>query len=167
MKTLTLIRHAKSDWSRAAQPDFDRSLNKRGSDDAACMARHLADTGLRPDLIYSSPALRAAATVKPIAQAIGYPIDGIRWMPDIYLASADDLSRLVRELPATVGHAMLVGHNPGLTDLVNHLSGETIENLPTCSVVTLTLPDESWRTVSAGSGALSRLDTPRQLWRKP
>ncbi len=166
MKTLTLIRHAKSDWHRAAATDFERGLNKRGVCDVPNMANHLALSGLRPDVFCSSPAARAAATAKPIAAALGYAADRIVWNSELYLATAGELLRVIGQLPAAADHAVLVGHNPGLTDLVNRLAAASLENVPTCSVATIELPADSWHALKPGSGNLTRFDTPRQLWGK-
>jgi phosphohistidine phosphatase len=160
MKTLTVIRHAKAALQRPDQADFERTLSRRGTEDVSRMAERLAGMGLATDIFCSSPAARAKATAGPIAKAIGYPPAGIVWLPDLYLASSDELLRLVGNLPATADRAILVGHNPGLTDLVNRLAGAVIENLPTGAAATLRLSTDSWHTVRTGTATLAAFQTP-------
>jgi phosphohistidine phosphatase len=149
MKTLTLIRHAKSSWKNAHLLDIDRPLNKRGKRDSPMMGQRLAERGSSPDLIVSSPATRAMVTAETIAREIDYPVDDIVVNERIYMADVDDLLAVIWSLDDTLDHVMFFGHNPGLTDLVNTLSPyQTIDNIPTCGVIELDFETDTWASVA-------------------
>ena len=157
MKRLTLIRHAKSSWKDAYLLDIDRPLNKRGKRDAPMMGQRLAERGVSPELIVSSPATRAIVTAETIALEIDYPLDDIVVNERIYGADVDDLLFVIRSLDETLEHVMCFGHNPGLTDLVNTLSpSQTINNVPTCGVIELVFETDTW--ASAGDVMPARMD---------
>ncbi|APZ42376.1 SixA phosphatase family protein [Acidihalobacter ferrooxydans] len=152
MKTLTLLRHAKSSWNHPDLDDFERPLNARGRHDAPLMGHRLAARATPPDRLLSSPAVRARATVEAVAQALGFPLDAVAWEPRIYAATRERLLTVLREQPDTANHLLLVGHNPGLTELANALTGDTLDNLPTASAYILDLPIEHWRDIAYGQG---------------
>jgi len=156
LKHLTLIRHAKSSWSQAPLGDFERPLNERGQRDAPEMGQRLASLGFVPDVMLVSPARRALDTARAIAQRIGRSEDEIRLVPALYGAATTTLLREIQELSDEVGHAAIVAHNPGLTDLCNLLTSDWIDNIPTCGVVRLRLTIERW--AEAGEGTAARLD---------
>ncbi len=162
-KTLYLARHAKSDWDRAALSDHDRILAQRGVRDASMMGRRLADSAISPELIISSTATRAVKTAQLIALEIGYPEDAIMQVSDIYDAYVDDLEPIIHEIDDTLTRVMLVGHNPGITELVNWLSGANISNIPTGGIVTLRSgSDNSWRGFSKAGAELIQYDYPKR-----
>jgi len=162
MKRLTLVRHAKSDWSLAGQADWDRPLNKRGQRDAPDMARRLRSRRLKPDLILASPAVRALTTATIMARELKVPAASLRQDERLYLASPADLLAVVRELGGTSKHVMVFGHNPGLTECANRLSaGEHIDNLPTCGVFTATFDLADWHRLDWGSGQEAEFDYPK------
>ena len=146
MKSLFLVRHAKSSWKHPDLPDRLRPLNKHGQRDAPVMGERLAKREIAPDLITSSPASRAMATAKVIAREIGYPEEDIRADERLYGASAFELLEIIQELGDHLDRVMLVGHNPGLTDLANDL-GCDIDNVPTCGIVELAFDIDSWALV--------------------
>ena len=148
MKTLLLVRHAKSSWKDDSLPDHDRPLNKRGKRDVPEMGRRLADLVGTPDLIVSSPARRALATARIIAEETGYPVDGIREDERIYQAGQAEILDVLRGLDDVQDRVFLIGHNPGLTDLVNQLSEPPVDNVPTCGVVELRLAAERWADIA-------------------
>ncbi|NTU60531.1 MAG: hypothetical protein HGA98_05690, partial [Deltaproteobacteria bacterium] len=121
MKRLTLVRHAKSSRKDPSLPDFYRPLSGRGWDEAPEMGRRLAAAGVKPDAFVSSPANRAWSTSQEIASALGFPAEALRVEASIYDAEAGALLRLVRALEPAWEHVLLVGHNPGLTDLAQLL----------------------------------------------
>jgi phosphohistidine phosphatase len=162
MKRLTLVRHAKSDWSLAGQADWDRPLNKRGQRDAPDMARRLRSRRLKPDLILASPAVRALTTATIMARELKVPAASLRQDERLYLASPVDLLAVVRELGGRSKHVMVFGHNPGLTECANRLSaGEHIDNLPTCGVFTATYDLTDWHGLDWGSGQEAEFDYPK------
>lgn len=162
MRQLGIIRHAKSSWDDPSLDDFDRPLKKRGLRDAPEMGRRLRQRDTRPDLMVTSPALRALTTARHIADALGFGPDNIRRLDAIYEASSNRLFDVLRELPAEANTVLLFGHNPGLTDFANDLTGEEIDNIPTCGVVWCRLAIENWRDLTEGSGEMLWLDYPKK-----
>lgn len=162
MRTLTLIRHAKSSWKDTALNDFDRPLNKRGLQNAPLMGRLLKQQGVIFDLMVASPAARALETARLIAATIGYPEDNLRQEDGMYDAGVNQLIALIHALPAEAHEVALVGHNPGMTGLCNYLTGETIDNLPTCAVAGIAFDLDSWQAVWRDSGRLIRYEYPRK-----
>jgi len=121
MKTLFLVRHAKSSWDDTALPDKDRPLNDRGKRDAAKMGERLAKIDVKPDLILSSPARRALTTAEIVAKKLDYKLKNILVDDRLYAVDADDLLDVIRKLGDKSKRVMLFGHNPELTELANRL----------------------------------------------
>jgi len=119
---LILMRHAKSDWSSPGQPDFERPLSARGHKSAPQMGRWLREQGLLPDVVVSSPARRARETAVAVAAVVGIDHGILVWDDRIYEAGVNDLLAVIREHCGRCTTALLVGHNPGLDDLLCHLS---------------------------------------------
>lgn len=161
MKTLVLVRHAKSSWKDASLADRDRPLNRRGQRDAPRMGRRLAGLIGRPDLIISSTAARALATSRLVAEAVGYPVKGILADERIYEAGSAEILDVVRGLKNKWDTVLLIGHNPGLTNLVNELSVPAIDNVPTCGAVEFQMAVERWADVSRESVRRASFTTPK------
>lgn len=162
MKRLTLVRHAKSDWSLPGQDDWDRPLNKRGQRDAPEMARRLRSRRLKPELMLTSPAVRALTTASVMARELKVPADRVMQDERLYLASPADLLAVIRERGGATRHVMVFGHNPGLTECANRLSdGEQIDNLPTCGVFTALYRLEDWSELDWGRGQDTDFDYPK------
>jgi len=162
MKKLTLIRHAKSDWHSGAATDFDRPLNERGKKAAPLMGERLAARGCLPDLIISSPAKRARQTAKKIAKHIDYPEDRIEYAEEIYDAACSTLVNLLRSLNDKTDDVMLIGHNPGFSELGEWLTANAPEWLPTCGLLELELACDSWAEIEEQSAALLLYDYPKK-----
>ncbi len=145
MKTLTLVRHAKSSWKDATLRDIQRPLNKRGRRDAPEMGRRIKEHGIRPSLIVSSPAVRAWTTAKIIATEIAYPLEFLQRESGLYLASVDEILDVIAGQDEGFNSLMVVGHNPGMTDIVNFLHPQLTSNLPTAGVVSLEFDQEDWQ----------------------
>jgi phosphohistidine phosphatase len=135
MKTLYIIRHAKSSWKDMTLDDFDRPLNKRGKKDVVTMGRRLKERGVSPDIILSSPAKRAKETTKALSKEIGYD-KKIKYIDAIYEASPDTLEKILDSVDEKYETVFLIGHNPGLNMLAERYVGFN-ENLPTCGIVAL------------------------------
>lgn len=169
VKTLTLLRHAKSGWDDPLTRDFDRPLNAKGRRAATAMGRYLRDEGLAFDHVVASPAIRVMETLDAVGQGLGRRL-APAWDRRLYLASADDLVGVVRELPDHVERVLLVGHNPGLEDLVLMLVPDRVDGLrdaveekyPTASLAELSLAD-GWGSAGRGRAALTRFVRPRDL----
>jgi phosphohistidine phosphatase len=162
LKRLTLIRHAKSSWKDAGIADFERTLNERGERDAPRMGRRIADAGKPPELLLASPARRAARTAELIAERLGARAPRVEYERALYLATPDQLLDVIRGLDDDVRHAALVGHNPGLTELAEQLTGAEIGNVPTCGVVRLRLAVHAWGEVEPGCAEIEDFDYPKR-----
>jgi phosphohistidine phosphatase len=164
MKSLTLIRHAKSSWTDAALPDFDRPLNSRGQRDAPMMSDRIAHRKLAPDLLLSSPARRAITTARIFAEDMGFPGDAIRTDPELYGASATELMGILRSLSGGINRVFLFGHNPGLTELSSLLDRKArIANIPTCGVVHFALKVNTWKEITPGNARMMFFDYPKRI----
>lgn len=171
MKTLTLLRHAKSGWEDAVQRDFDRPLNAKGQRAAALMGRHLRSEGLRFDHLIASPAIRVVETLTGLAQGYGETMKA-HWEKRIYLASSVTLLDIVVNLPATTERVLMAGHNPGLEDLVlllvpdapgDRLRALAEEKFPTASIAELQFDGDGWHDIAPGGARLTRFVRPRDL----
>ena len=163
MKTLYIIRHAKSSWDASTPDDLDRPLNERGKRDAPRMGKRLKEKSIYPDMMLSSPAKRALSTGKKIAKVLKYPKEGIKTERRLYHADEETILSVVRELKDKHNIVMVFGHNPGLTDFVNTLmNGEfDIDNVPTSGVVGFQFDVDEWRNVSWGTGKMLFFDYPK------
>jgi phosphohistidine phosphatase len=161
MKTLFLVRHAKSSRDEPALPDKDRPLNDRDKRDAPKMGERLAKRGVTPDLILSSPAKRALKTAQIIAKKLDYKPAHIVVDERIYETGSDELLHVIRELGAKPKSVMLFGHNPGLTELAHHLSNK-VTHLPTCAFAEFTFDAKSWSTTGKKSPVKVALHTPKR-----
>ena len=162
MKTLLVLRHAKSSWTDPSVDDHDRPLNARGTRDGPRMGLLIRKLQLAPDVIISSDAVRARVTAAAVAEALGFA-EEIRLERRLYLASPADIVAVVRSMPAPATTAMIVGHNPGFEQLVERLTGEANE-LPTAALAQIALPIERWRDLKVSTrGKLIGLWRPREL----
>jgi len=163
MKKLFIVRHAKSSWDYPQLSDMDRPLNKRGKKNAPEMGRRLADRGVKPDKLITSPAKRAAATAKRIAGELGYPLSKIEKNGELYHGSVEDMKRVIKSVKDDVETLFIFGHNPDLTALTNMLSGSDIYNIPTCGVAEIVFDIDSWRELENNGGSLEYFDYPKRL----
>jgi len=169
MKTLTLLRHAKSGWDDPVARDFDRPLNPKGQRAAQTVGRHIKTLGLEFDHVIASPATRVVETLENVSAAYGSDL-APAWDPRIYLASAATLLDLVHELPDAADSVLLVGHNPGLEELVLLLTpgggahrGDVEAKFPTASLAELHFRIERWQDIEPGKGELARFTRPRDI----
>ena len=163
MKTLTVLRHAKSSWKYASLADSERPLNKRGKRDAPVMGERLARTGIRPSLIVSSPAVRAWTTAKIIAEAISYPREFLQRDQRLYLAGMRTIIDVVAEQDLGFNSIMIVGHNPGLTDFANYLVPGLTSNVPTCGIVSVDIDSDDWHLRPRPECELRLYDYPKRV----
>jgi len=161
MKTLLLIRHAKSSRDEAVWSDRSRPLSDRGRRDASVMAKRLAKREGRPDLILSSPATRAFATARIIAKGLPYKVKDIVVVDRLYEGGSDDLLAVIRRLGPGPERVMLFGHNPGLTELARSWADE-IAHMPTCAVARFTFAARSWAEVGGDRVEEVSLDWPKR-----
>ncbi|WAC39322.1 SixA phosphatase family protein [Pedobacter sp. SL55] len=161
MKQLFVIRHAKSDWGDFSLKDFDRPLNKRGHHNAPEMVARFVAKGLKPDVMVSSPALRALTTAKYFATGWQLKAEQLSTNPSIYEADTKTLLQVINRFNDDFNSIALFGHNPGLTNLVNYLTDGQIANMPTCSAVVIEFPFDEWKLISSNTGNLVLFDYPK------
>ena len=161
MKTLFLVRHAKSSRDDPTLADKDRPLNDRGMRDAALMGERLAKQDAKPDVIVSSPAVRALATAEIIARKLDYKRKDIVVDERLYAAAPDGLLEVIHELGDKHKRVMLFGHNPEMTELAHRLSSK-ITDMPTCAVAEFSFDMKSWSSVGKEEPAKVALHRPKQ-----
>jgi phosphohistidine phosphatase len=159
MKTLMFMRHAKSDWGAQYRTDFERPLNARGQRDAPFMASFLAHNHLLPQRIVSTPAARARITAEFVAREEAFR-GALDFDERIYLASPRMLLAVIRDLPESDDIVMLVGHNPGMEDIIELLCGGNVR-MPTAAVASLRLYAERWADAAPGQAHLQWLIKPK------
>lgn len=161
MKTLYVVRHAKSSWENPLLDDFSRPLNERGKRDAPRMAKRLKEKRVVLDLILTSPARRTLATAKRMAEVLNFAESKIKTNPDLYHASDSTILEILKTVKDKHDTIMLVGHNPGLTDFVNTLMNLVIDNIPTCGIAACKLDIQSWKELDWKQGKLLFYDYPK------
>jgi phosphohistidine phosphatase len=165
MKTLYLVRHAKSSWDNPDQIDFDRPLNERGKKNAPRMGKRLKEKRVTPDMMISSPAERALATCIEMARVLGFPEEKIKTDKRLYHANEDQLLQVIKELRDSPRDSeevvILFGHNPGLTEFANALLNKDLENIPTCGVVAAKLNISTWKEAKFGCGEMEFFEYPK------
>ena len=163
MKTLLILRHAKSSWKHPERSDYDRPLNKRGKRDALRMGQHLRQEGLVPDRILTSSAKRARKTANKVAKTSGYA-GKVKKLEAFYDTVPGVYFETLQSLPDKYQRVMVVGHNPTMEQLVNHLTGR-IERMPTAALAHIELPIERWEALDLYTkGTLVNLWTPKTLF---
>ncbi len=169
MRRLTLLRHAKSSWDDSVKTDFDRPLNAKGRRAASVMGAFLAREGLAFDLVVCSPATRVRQTLEGVEDGLGRALTPV-FDSRIYMASAAGLAEVLGALSAGAGHVLLVGHNPGIEDLVLWLvpeaaggRGSVEEKYPTAAIAELELGVDDWAGIAEGCARLLRFTRPRDL----
>lgn len=148
MKTLTIVRHAKSDWENDTLNDEYRPLNERGYMDARVMSKQIAKKIDKPDYWLTSPAIRAYSTAIIFANAFKFDADNIVIKQKIYEATIKNLNQIISSIPDNYKHVILFGHNPSLTNYFNEISDSYADNIPTCGTLHITSPANKWKEFS-------------------
>lgn len=167
-RELLILRHAKSDWETPAASDFDRPLASRGKFDAPRIGAWLKQEGLKPDEILSSPAKRAQQTTLRVAKALGVGKGAIAWDGALYAASLGELLNALARAGKRARRLMLVGHNPGLEELLEYLGGSIAPTyadgklLPTATVARLEMPKD-WNQLMPGCARVLSITRPGEL----
>ncbi|MCC6516074.1 MAG: histidine phosphatase family protein [Chitinophagales bacterium] len=149
MKSLSIIRHAKSDWS-AGVDDILRPLNERGKSATKLIGNYLQQKSILPDLIISSPATRAQDTAKAIARAIHYDVQKIQTEPCVYFGTSTNIVDKIKTLPNTMNDVFIFGHEPILSSLIYQFTKNTLEKFPTCAVYRISFDMNDWSTLKLG-----------------
>ena len=161
MKTLYLLRHAKSSWADRELTDQDRPLNSRGLNDITKISARLREKSAGQAII-SSTAVRAFSTAKLMAEGIGIPAERVSLKSEMYLSGPLKLLEIVSLLDAMFTEVMLVGHNPTITEFVNSMSGANISNVPTCGLVILKLNSDTWAEAAFDDATFVEFDYPKK-----
>ena len=162
MKRLYVLRHAKSSWKDGRLADHDRPLSGRGRRNADAMGRHMRDVGAEPELVLCSSSRRTRETLARIDPALGRA--AVKVERQLYAAGADAIIARLRRVPERIGSVLVIGHNPGMEDVVVALTGTTPgEKFPTGALATLELEIGDWRALDPGCGRLAAFTRPRAL----
>jgi len=145
MKSLILVRHAKSDWGDPGLDDFDRPLNERGKRDAPLMAQRLLDKKIKIDLCIASPAKRAGKTARIFAEELKFKKNNIIYKPELYLAGPEVFFSVVENADEKADCIALFSHNNGITVFANRLTSVRVDNIPTCGVFAIKIKSGSWK----------------------
>ena len=160
MRTLYLLRHAKSSWKDASLSDFERPLKRRGREAAELVGERLAQEKLKNPVLICSPAVRTRETAELVLKSSKLRVEE-RWDERIYEASLRDLLQVVSDIPDDKKVAIIIGHNPGFEELLAFLTGES-RRMPTAALAKI-LFDVSWKDIEARSGKLDWFVTPKEL----
>ena len=162
MKSLLLIRHAKSSWENFSVADFDRPLNDRGKRDAPMMAARLSEKGIVPDRVLVSPAKRTRKTAAYFMKAWELPEEKMQMPEELYLASPTIFRKLIQALSDEVEKLAVISHNNGLTDFANELTNVRIDNIPTCGIFGVKIAIDSWKDFENAEKEFWFFDYPKQ-----
>jgi phosphohistidine phosphatase len=163
MKQLTILRHAKSSWDLPEMEDIYRPLNARGVKNAYAIGDELAIRGVFPDVVITSPAVRAMNTAIIISRKLDFPLERIESNQRLYEASVADILDVIASVEDSISHLMVVAHNPTLTMLINRMQKKPLDNLPTCGVYHLELDISSWSEIYDAKGKVQFALFPKQL----
>ena len=161
-KTLTIIRHAKSDWPKLIR-DFDRPLLERGISDAQLMGKHMQESNYKFDVLLCSGAKRARQTLDMLRTELIISDNIIKFDDEIYMSSMHFIMHLIENLPSSANWAAIIGHNPTHTQLCNYLADDDLSNLPTCAVYTISFQVDDWKAVGYCAGDCVSYITPKML----
>jgi len=169
LKTLYVLRHAKSDWGDSSLRDFDRPLNSRGWKAAKAMGNEMRERELVPDLVLVSPAARTSETLARVEEGYGEKFEAVETR-SIYLAETETLVALVRNAPASSRRLMIVGHNPGMHEVVLALTEgprdvreDVATKFPTAALAEISFDVADWADITLGSGQIRSFVKPRDL----
>lgn len=159
MKTILFIRHAKSSWDDPTVTDFDRTLNDRGKKNAPEMAERMLKKGVKLDLLVSSPAKRAKQTARAFASVLD--VEDIVYKEELYLPDPSAFTKVIQTLPSKYRHIAIFSHNPGITEYVNRLGNNRIDNMPTASIFAVKVDCENWSDFEPGKAEFWFFDYPK------
>ncbi|HEX6181336.1 MAG TPA: histidine phosphatase family protein [Chitinophagaceae bacterium] len=161
MKTIIIVRHAKSSWDDHTLSDYDRPLNERGKHDAPVMAERLLKKQPAIQAFISSPAKRARKTAAIFAKAYGLDKDDVQLKEELYLAPESVFYNVIGQLPESVKSIAVFAHNPGVTDFVNTLTDVRIDNVPTCAMFAVSY-DGTWQSFKSDPKKFLFFDFPKK-----
>lgn len=162
MKQLVILRHGKAEHDTMSKDDYDRNLTERGAKNATEMGNFILKKWGVPDLILTSSAKRAQDTASLVAESINYPLEGIKADQNLYFAPSRWILNMIFKLPDEVNRCLYVGHNPGVTDLINDF-GVRLDNLPTASAACFEFYIDSWKEISTDKAVFQWLKLAKDL----
>ncbi len=163
MKSLLLIRHAKSSWDNPQQNDFDRTLNARGLKDAPVMAKKLADRNIQIDAFISSPAVRARKTCEFFLEAFNKGKNEMHLVSQLYLPEPSVIEETIISLSNDIESVAIFSHNNGITEFANQLSEAKIDNMPTCCIFAVKIETDSWSKFAKAKKNFWFVDYPKLI----
>jgi phosphohistidine phosphatase len=162
MKRLTLLRHATADTKDARVADFDRPLSRKGVSEATAMAKRLFERELIPEFVLTSPSVRTQQTTEIFVRELEIPLRKLRRDERLYLAQPEDILEAIRATGPRIAHLMVVGHNPGLSELARRLTPpNTLEDLPTAAVCTMLFDVRAWVDLAPGQAREAECEAPK------
>ncbi len=166
MKNLFLVRHAKSSWKYKELSDLERPLSGRGRRDAPFMGKLLHRQKITPDVLLTSPAVRAVSTAKYFCDEMNISFDEVKILPGLYMPDPDEILNIIGGLESAINTAMIFSHNPGITGFYNRLADEYIENIPTCGIAAVEFDEDSWEDLKDKTGRLLFFEFPKKYFSK-
>jgi len=163
LKTLLLIRHAKSSWDDPGLSDFERPLNERGKKDAPAMAERLYERGIKIDSFISSPARRARKTAEQFAKKYKKDKDDLVLKTELYMASDEAFNSVVEKLNDNMDCVAIFSHNPGITEFANGLTDARTDNIPTCGIFAISIEAKKWAKFKEAKKKFLFFDYPKAL----
>jgi len=164
MKTLYIIRHAKSSWGDFTLPDFERPINDRGKKDAPIMAQFLKDKKLTIDVFISSPAKRALKTSEIFCKTFDYDTANMVLIDEMYHATSSVFFEQIKNIDPSYNSAAIFSHNPGITDFVNDLGlGVKVDNMPTCAIFAFQINSDQWSEISSAKKTFLFFKYPKSI----
>lgn len=166
MKTVTIVRHAKSSWDNTDWSDLERPLNKRGLVDAPFMANVISNLKDMPDVFYSSPAVRAYTTALEYAKSFNFEKENIIVDRGIYERGKKHIINLIKLTDNKLSDIIIFGHNPDITSLASYFSGEFFDNMPTCGTLCVDFDIDTWQQIEEKNGTIRFFEYPKKYPKK-
>ena len=161
MKNLIIVRHCKSSWKDPSLSDFDRPLNKRGNIDGELMSNYLREKEKKIDKLILSTSIRTRLTSKYFIEKIHF--NSISYLDELYHASYSDIINIISKVENNFNNIMVIGHNPGLTELINHFSDMRIYNIPTSGIIKVEFKEDKWSKITENKGKIVYKKFPKEL----
>ena len=161
MKSLIIVRHCKSSWADLSLSDFDRPLNKRGKIDGELMSSYLREKEKKIDKLISSTSKRTRLTSKYFIEKIHF--NSISYLDELYHASYSEIIKIISKIENNFNNIMVIGHNPGLTELINHFTDMRIYNIPTSGIIKVEFKEDKWSKITENKGKIVYKKFPKEL----
>ena len=161
MKNLIIVRHCKSSWKDPSLSDFDRPLNKRGNIDGELMSNYLREKEKKIDKLILSTSIRTRLTSKYFIEKIHF--NSISYLDELYHASYSEIIKIISKIENNFNNIMVIGHNPGLTELINYFTDMRIYNIPTTGIIKVEFKEAKWSKITENKGKIVYKKFPKEL----